>query len=151
MNLDRIKNNTTISDTGCWEWQKSCNSAGYGQLTENKKYWSAHRYAYACKNTLSDGDVVRHTCHNRKCCNPEHLKIGTHKDNWEDSKDLHLESASKRRKKWTINGTKYSSVREASQRTGLHQGTIIKYTTEGVFDINSYLAGCKKANVAPKL
>ena len=81
MNLDRIKNNTTVSDTGCWEWQKSCNSSGYGQLTENKKYWSAHRYAYACTNTLSDGDVVRHTCHNRKCCNPEHLKIGTHKDN----------------------------------------------------------------------
>ena len=30
--------------------------------------------------------IVRHKCHNPKCCNPEHLQIGTHKDNWNDSK-----------------------------------------------------------------
>lgn len=150
MNLDRIKNNTVISNTGCWEWQKSCNSAGYGQLTENKKYWLAHRYAYTCTNTLRDEDVVRHLCHNTKCCNPDHLEVGTHRNNWEDSKDLHLKSAEKRRKKWNIGGIEYNTVREASQRTGLHQGTIIKYTIEGEFDIDSYRAGCKKANVAPK-
>lgn len=46
MDLDKIKSSVTISDAGCWEWQKSCNSAGYGQLTEDKKYWLAHRYTY---------------------------------------------------------------------------------------------------------
>lgn len=150
MDLDKIKSSVTISDAGCWEWQKSCNSAGYGQLTEDKKYWLVHRYAYACLNALSDEDVIRHKCHNPKCCNPEHLEIGTHKDNWNDSKDLHLETASKRRKKWNINGIAYSTVKEASQKTGLHQGTIIKYTIEGVFDVDSYRTGCKKANVLPK-
>lgn len=151
MNLTRIKNNIVISDTGCWEWQKSCNSAGYGQLTEDKKYWLTHRYTYACTNTLNDEDVVRHKCHNTKCCNPEHLEIGTHKDNWEDSKDSHLETSSKRRKKWSINNIEYNTVREASEQTGLHQGTIIKYTIKGVFDIDTYRSGCKKANVISKI
>lgn len=151
MNLERIKNNIKITPTGCWEWQKSCNSAGYGQLTENKKYWLTHRYAYACTNELSYEDVVRHRCHNTKCCNPEHLEIGTHKDNWEDSKDLHLEASAKKRKKWCIDGIVYSTVREASKKTGIHQNTICKYTVNDVFDIVGYRLGCKKANQKPRI
>lgn len=151
MNLDKIKSSVTISDSGCWEWQKSCNSAGYGQLTVDKKYWLAHRYAHACVNPLSDEDVVRHLCHNTKCCNPEHLALGTHKDNWMDSKEVHLETAARRRKQWCINGVEYDTLRGASRVTGLHQSTILKYTIEGVFNVDAYRAGCKKANVLPKL
>ncbi len=150
MDLDRIKNNIAISNTGCWEWQKSCNSAGYGQLTENKVYWLAYRYAYACTNNIEKENIIRHKCHNTKCCNPEHLESGTHKDNWEDSRQLHLEGSAKKRKKWSVNCIEYNTVREASQQTGLHHGTLIKYTVDGIFDINSYRIGCKKANVPPK-
>lgn len=151
MKLERIKENTSITENGCWEWQKSCNSAGYGQLQVDKVYWLAHRYSYACTNSLEKGDVVRHKCHNTRCCNPEHLEVGGHKDNWADSREVHLEAASKRRKKWSVNGTEYATIREASEQTGLHQGTLIKHTSDGVFNINSYRAGCKKANVTPKL
>lgn len=45
--MERIKANINIDPlTGCWNWQKSVTSAGYGQLTENKKYWTTHRYVY---------------------------------------------------------------------------------------------------------
>lgn len=151
MDIENIKRKVVLSGTGCWEWQKSCNSAGYGQLTEDKVYWLAHRYAYACMNKLDKKDVVRHKCHNTKCCNPEHLELGTHKDNWEDSRNLHLETSAKRRKKWSIAGIEYSTIREASKQTGIHQGTLVKYTVDGVFNIDSYRVGCKKANTTPKV
>lgn len=48
MSINKILNNIIISDTGCWIWQKSCNSAGYGQLVINRKHWLAHRYSYLC-------------------------------------------------------------------------------------------------------
>lgn len=151
MTIDKIKNKVKVLDNTCWEWQKSCNSAGYGQLTENKIYWLAHRYAYACTNKLDAKDVVRHKCHNTKCCNPDHLELGTHKDDWYDSEQTHLDASSKRRKTWSVKGVVYETIREASLETGLSQHSLVKYTVDGIFDIDAYLQGCKKARVTPKL
>lgn len=152
MDINRIKASTVVSESGCWVWQRSCNSAGHGQLTENKKYWLAHRYAYICEHPdLLDTDVVRHMCHNPKCCNPEHLKVGTHKDNWKDSKSTHLKAAKKQRKSWNIGSNTYSTIREAQKETGISYGSICKYTVDGVFDIEAYREGCSKANVIPKV
>jgi hypothetical protein len=41
--------------------------------------------------TLSDDDLICHTCDNSICCNPDHLYIGTHEDNTNDmvSRDRH--------------------------------------------------------------
>ena len=152
MNINRIKANITENQQGCWEWGKSCNSAGYGQLTEDGVYWLTHRYAYECiHKNLQPTDVVRHMCHNTRCCNPDHLMIGTHKDNWHDSEALHLESAKIRRAAWIVNGVQYPTIRIASQATKLTMHALNKYTENGVFNITAYRAGCKKANKTPKL
>ena len=151
MEIDRIKNKVKILDNGCWEWQKSCNSAGYGQLTENKTYWLAHRYAYACANELSSKDVVRHKCHNSKCCNPDHLEAGSHKDNWHDSKQTHLSANRKRRKTWIIKGVVYETIREASLKTGVSLSSLVKYTKDGIFDVESYRDACQISRNIPKV
>lgn len=152
MRISRIVQNIIIDANECWNWQKSCNSAGYGQLTENKKYWLAHRYAYACVNTdLNQNQVLRHMCHNTKCCNPEHLVLGTHKENYHDSLENHHKADQTKRKLWLIGGISYPTIREAAKQTKLHQSTIIKYTVNGVFDVDAYRLGCKIANKHPKL
>ena len=71
--------------TGCIEH----NQAGiYGYRVFNGKTVLWHRLAYVEHHglTLADiaGKVIRHTCDNPACHNPEHLLIGTQSDNMLD-------------------------------------------------------------------
>lgn len=151
MDINRILDKVKVTQAGCWEWQKSKSSTGYGQLTVRKKYWSAHRYAYACFNTLKETDVVRHICHNQICCNPEHLRVGTAKDNYYDSLGKHQKAAKLRRGTWIVEGIAYPTIREAVKQTGLAIETLLKHTHNGVFNTESYRAGCKIAGKQPKV
>ena len=152
MKIDRIINNCIVDKNGCWIWQKSCNSAGYGQLTENKVYWLAHRYAYACLNPeIKSTDVIRHQCHTSKCCNPNHLLSGSHQDNWYDSAEIHREKSSLRRSRWSIQEIEYSTMREAQKATGISMGALNKHTIDGIFDVIGYRKACKTANCIPKI
>lgn len=96
-----IKENIDSNNSkGCWNWKKSVTSAGYGQFTLNKKYWTTHRYVYTkCKGEIPKGFVIRHICHNPKCCNPDHLAVGTSRDNYFDSIEKHRKAAEKKAEK----------------------------------------------------
>ncbi len=152
--VDKIKNNITIDENDCWNWKKSCSSSGYGQFRVDGVYYNAHRYAY--QRTFGEpkeGNLIRHTCGNRRCCNPEHLEEGTNKDNYHDSKLEHDEGSKKLRKVWLICGIQYDTLRQASKLTGMHQGTIIKYTDSitRVFDVAGYRSACMISNKIPKI
>jgi len=72
-------------ETGCWNWKMSTASHGYG----NTKYVGttlccAHRLSYHVYKGEIGTYHVLHTCDNRKCCNPEHLYLGTDKENTRD-------------------------------------------------------------------
>ncbi len=152
MDKHRILDNVTVDNNGCWNWNKSTMSSGYGQLMENKMYWGAHRYSYTVfKGEIPNGMLVRHTCHNPSCCNPEHLEIGDGKDNYQDSIEVHRKAQSKRAKGWLIGNVKYATVREANNGTGICPVSIVKFTKNGVFDIEAYRAGCVIARKTPKV
>ena len=72
----------------CIEHKGCVNNMGYGQVRIKGKTLLAHRVSYATYNNVSlasmEGLVVRHTCDNPKCINPNHLIIGTQLDNMKD-------------------------------------------------------------------
>jgi hypothetical protein len=79
-----------INENGCYV----CIShiGGYSGYPEFKapgaKRQGMHRYIYKLyKGEIPDGFIVRHTCDNRKCINPNHLILGTKGDNNRDTRE----------------------------------------------------------------
>ena len=77
-----------VTDDDCWVTDYSPTVHGYVQIYgENggpKQY--LHRLVWEAHNAepIPEGQVIRHTCDNPSCCNPNHLLIGTMKDNVDD-------------------------------------------------------------------
>ena len=72
-------------DLYCWEWQKCKFKDGYGQIGINYKKHRTHRISYQkFIGPIPKGKCVLHKCDTRSCCNPNHLFIGTKKDNAKD-------------------------------------------------------------------
>lgn len=66
---------------GCWLWTGGTNSNGYGQIRNPKKCY-VHRVVYELAvGPIPEGVEIDHICRVRLCCNPEHLRPVTHRQN----------------------------------------------------------------------
>lgn len=82
--LDRFWSKVDIKgDNDCWEWQAGRNKKGYGHFKLGVgSDIRAHRLSWMLTcGEIPDGLNVLHKCDNPPCCNPNHLFIGTAKDN----------------------------------------------------------------------
>lgn len=88
---------------GCWLWSGTASGkpgAQYGRLVFKGRPILAHRRAYElfvgpipkAKNKNEPG-LILHKCNNTYCVNPDHLVLGTHRQNFDqcrnDSREIH--------------------------------------------------------------
>lgn len=73
------------NENGCMIWNGLLTPSGYGLISVNRKNYSAHRYSYEINvGEIPNGMFVLHKCDVRNCVAPDHLFIGTQKDNMVD-------------------------------------------------------------------
>jgi hypothetical protein len=76
------------SENECWLWIGSKDYYGYGTFWLNGKPEQSHRISYQLsKGEIPKGIKVLHKCDNPSCVNPNHLFLGTQKDNMSDCKN----------------------------------------------------------------
>lgn len=69
----------------CWVWIASKNKDGYGWFRYNNRMLGSHRISWLIFiGKIPKNLRVLHKCDNPSCVNPEHLFLGTQKDNVQD-------------------------------------------------------------------
>lgn len=87
----RFESKLMLAPGGCLEWTGPKNARGYGRfdlfLDGKRVKATAHRLAYFLATGVDPGPwLVRHTCDNPACCEPQHLLLGTQTDNMADAR-----------------------------------------------------------------
>lgn len=121
----------TVPIGNCLIWVGASLRNGYGQVRYKGVSMGAHRASYLeHKGEIPDGYVVKHLCDNPLCVHPDHLSLGTVKDNVDDkvAKGRHRNGHGRRftedEKEYIRSSTK--SQRELAKELGCTQPAISK-------------------------
>lgn len=78
--LSKVKKTDT-----CWVWVACRDKHGYGRFGLGGRVIRAYRASWILHNgPIPEGAHVLHKCDNPPCVRPDHLYLGTHKDNMRD-------------------------------------------------------------------
>ena len=108
-----------VDATGeCWEWAGYGNAQGYGLFRTDVggSDGCAHRIVWELLiDSIPEGLVMDHLCRNRRCVNPDHLEVVTHKVNIRRGFSL---AARRARQTHCIHGHRYTFENTLRNRNG---------------------------------
>lgn len=104
---------------GCWNWTAGT-VTGYGKHKAAGGHVLAHRFAYELLvGPIPDEMQIDHRCHNRRCVNPDHLRLATNKQNVENHQGARVDSQS------GIRGVTWHSQSQLWRAIVKHNGTVV--------------------------
>lgn len=108
-----------VEKTGtCWNWTDSPSAQGYGRLGMDGEKVLAHRFSWTMYTGENiDGMILDHSCGNRLCVNPAHLRVCSVKENNENLTGAYRNSFT------GIRGVKRSRNGRPYSATVHHNGT----------------------------
>lgn len=84
--IGRIFSRVEVDEHGCFNWTGGDSGkgkgGGYGRISIDNTTSAVHLVVYThFYGYIPSGKQVDHTCNNRRCCNPDHLELVSHKEN----------------------------------------------------------------------
>lgn len=115
-----------VGESGCWVvTSHRDNGNGYPLVSRNGRQELMSRFIYKRFNGKLGRFVVRHTCDNRKCINPEHLIKGTRKQNSADMVARHRHQLGAARPNAKLNDEKVRAIRKLFSTKTNHEIAIL--------------------------
>lgn len=123
----------TEKDGECLRWTGCKDKDGYGLTAIKGVKMPAHRAAMSFLHDVT-GQYVLHKCTHRDCVNPEHLYLGTQKQNVQDQIDAGTFVYGSKNGMARLTEEQVSNIRK-SQQTCAELAKEYGYTYSGMWDI----------------